>query len=197
MIRVIARKTIRFMNPNTSLLDPTTGNLKVPKPGDNPITFVDTKGGPTVPGQAPGFGNPQDLPDWVKDPINKRTWDERVKAGDLMEIAQIPNAPVGELSGVQAIADSTKIADAKPYVTDHHVAFLKSRGYTISTVADADAFVLSLSPDNRAAFLADAAAWQPAPPAEDKEDKSQQQAENKAAATVVPISAPKSDEQPS
>ena len=58
--------------------------------------------------------------------------------------------------GTVALAVTTK-------VTDHHVSFLKSRGYTVANVKEAEAFVEKLNPEEAAQFFGDAAAWKKSP----------------------------------
>lgn len=60
-------------------------------------------------------------------------------------------------------------------VTDHHVAFLASRGYEVADVAAAKEFVAKLKGKQRAGFFKEAAAW--APPAETSTDNTTGDAE--------------------
>jgi hypothetical protein len=52
-----------------------------------------------------------------------------------------------------------ELIDSSPEVTEHHRAFLKSRGYKVETIEDAQAFVDRLHPKEREGFMADAEGW--------------------------------------
>ncbi len=49
-------------------------------------------------------------------------------------------------------------------VTEKQVQFLQSRGYAVSTIAQAKVFIENMSPENRAGFFAEADKWTPPTP---------------------------------
>lgn len=54
--------------------------------------------------------------------------------------------------GIAALANTTKI-------TEHHVKFMRSRGYKVGTVEDVEKFVEKLTNEEAAGFFADASEW--------------------------------------
>lgn len=54
--------------------------------------------------------------------------------------------------GMAAIANTTK-------VTDHHVKFLQSRGYSVADIKDVEKFIRNLTTEEAAGFFADSSEW--------------------------------------
>ncbi len=63
--------------------------------------------------------------------------------------------------GVQRYEAPEPTKPAMPEVTEHHVAFLQSRGYAVATIAGAQVFAEQLTDKERAGFFAEAVDWKP------------------------------------